>query len=212
MLSLYYERSDKKSAKQDRSYARTAQDIERKYSFGKTFADMLGLINDNRDKVDSVESELRNEITEQSTTLKRDTEQIVIQATETVKAEINGEIDDINGEIVTIKKDVEAKVDADGLSLAIKSEVAGGIALETGYTFNSNGLNITKSGEAMANLLDNTGMYVKKSGDDILVANKDGVTAKDLQAKGYLIIGDDNGRSRFEDYGINRTAVFWVGG
>ena len=109
------------SAKQDRSYARTAQDIERKYSFGKTFADMLGLINDNRDKVDSVESELRNEITEQSTTLKRDTEQIVIQATETVKAEINGEIDDINGEIVTIKKDVEAKVDADGLFLAIRS-------------------------------------------------------------------------------------------
>jgi hypothetical protein len=67
------------SAKQDRTYARTAQDLERKYQFGKTFADMLGLINDNRDKVDEVESSLRNEITKSSTTLRRDTEKIVME-------------------------------------------------------------------------------------------------------------------------------------
>lgn len=200
-------------AKQDRTYARTAQDLERKYSFGKTFADMLGLINDNRDKVDSVESSLRNEITEQSTTLKRDTEQIVMQATETVKSEINGEIDDINDEIVTIKKDVEAKIDADGLSLAIKAEVAGGIALETGYTFDSNGLKISKSGDSVENLLDNTGMYVdRSSGENVLTANEKGVLARDLHAKTYLKIGANEGRSRFEDYGINRTACFWIGG
>ena len=40
------------SVKQDRTYARTAQDIERKYAFGKTFSEMLGLINDTRDDVD----------------------------------------------------------------------------------------------------------------------------------------------------------------
>ena len=73
------------SSKQDRGYARTAQDIERKYSFGKTFADMLGLINETRDDVDSVESGLKDEINEKSTTLRRDTEEIVLKAKEELK-------------------------------------------------------------------------------------------------------------------------------
>jgi len=44
------------------------------------------------------------------------------------------------------------------------------------------------------------------------VANKDGVDAKDLHAKTYLIIGEGEGRSRFEDYSPNRTGCFWIGG
>ena len=66
------------SVKQDRTYARTAQDIERKYSFGKSFADMLGLINDNRDHVDKVESSLKDG-GEISTRLMRDTEKLVFE-------------------------------------------------------------------------------------------------------------------------------------
>ena len=77
------------SEKQDRTGVRTAVDLERKYNFGKTFAEMLGLIYDSRDKVDSVESSLRNEIKESATTLKRDTEQIVATATETVRSELS---------------------------------------------------------------------------------------------------------------------------
>lgn len=158
------------SEKQDRTYARTAQDIERKYQFGKTFADMLGLINDNRDKVDSVESYLG--ITEKSTSLSRDIEKIVMEVTETVDS----------------------------------------VETTTGYRFDADGLNITKSGQAMSNKLDNTGMYVKRSGEEILTANKDGVYALNLHAKKYLLVGEGEGRSRFEDYGINRTGCFWVGG
>ena len=192
------------SEKQDRSYARTAQDIERKYSFGKTFADMLGLINDNRDKVDSVESELRDEITEQSTSLRRDATQIAMEAAETVRTELN-----------ELSKKVDLKVDASAVNIVVKEELANGVdrvVTESGYRFDSNGLNISKAGDEMENLLDNTGMYVTKSGNDILVANKDGVEATDLHAKTYLIVGAGDGRSRFEDYGINRTGCFWVGG
>ena len=149
---------------------RTAQDLERKYRFGETFADMLGLINDNRDKVDSVESYLG--ITEKSTSLSRDVEKIVMEATETIDS----------------------------------------VETTTGYRFDADGLTITKSGQEMSNKLDNTGMYVKRSGEEILTANNKGVGAVNLHAKTYLIIGSGDGRSRFEDYGTNRTGCFWVGG
>ena len=195
------------SEKHDRGYARTAQDLERKYSFGKTFADMLGLINDNRDHVDEVESGLHNEITEQTTSLRRDAERIEAQATEATKA-----IDELGNSVSELTKQVNLKVSADDFSVKVKEVTSQGIGLESGYTFDANGLNISKVGEEMTNLLDNTGMYVTKSGDEILVANKDGVAAKDLHASTYLIIGKDNGRSRFEDYLTNRTACFWIGG
>lgn len=208
------------SEKQDRTYVRTAQDIERKYSFGKTFADMIGLINDNRDKVDSVESGLQMvngylEITDNSTSLRRDTEQIVMSATETVKKELNDSISDVSNEVSELSSKVEMKLDAEAVNIAIEQEMAKGVdrvETKTGYRFDSDGLNISKTGEEMSNVLDNTGMYVKRNGEEILTANNNGVDAVNLHAKTYLIIGAGNGRSRFEDYLTNRTGCFWVGG
>ena len=67
-------------SKQDRQGVRTAADLERKWQFGKQFSEMMGLVNDARDAAYKVESSLRNEILEQSTTLTRDTEQIIMTA------------------------------------------------------------------------------------------------------------------------------------
>ena len=228
------------SVKQDRSYARTAQDIERKYSFGKTFADMLGLVNENRDKVDLVESTLRDEIKEQSTTLKRDTEQIVLQAkkeltqsisaTETdlnnsisavdnrvtdTETNLNNSISAVDNRVTVLSSEVSLKLDSEAVKIEIEKELANGVdrvATKMGYTFDDNGLDISKSGEEMRNKLDNTGMYVTKDGNEILTANNRGVNATNLHANTYLIIGSGNGRSRFEDYGTDRTACFWIGG
>lgn len=199
------------SVKQDRTYARTAQDIERKYSFGKTFADMLGLINDNRDKVDSVESSLKNEIKETSTTLKRDTEQIVMEAKEELTTVVAG----VSDSVMEVSKKVEMKIDASEVNIAVENTLKNGVdsvVTKTGYEFGSNGLKISKQGDEISNVIDNSGMYVKKGNDNVLVANKNGVEAKDLHAKTYLIIGAGDGRSRFEDYGTDRTGCFWVGG
>ena len=192
------------SVKQDRAYARTAQDLERKYKFGETFAEMLGLINDNRDKVDSVESSLRDEIIEQSTTLKRDTEEIVI-----------GAIKNVDNGIADLKEKLEMKVDANSFDVTIEETLAKGVesvTTKTGYSFDSQGLNISKAGSEIKNTIDNTGMYVKKNDNAVLTANAEGVKATDLHADTYLIIGKEQGRSRFEDYGIDRTACFWIGG
>lgn len=208
------------SEKQDRTAARTAQDLERKYNFGKTFSEMLGLINDSREKVDSVESGLRDvngylEITEQSTSLSRDTEKIVMSATEAVKKELTDSISDIDASVSELSSKVEMTLDAEAVNIAIDRKMANGVdrvETSTGYRFDDDGLNITKTGQEMSNKLDNTGMYVKRSGEDILTANNKGVDAVNLHAKNYLIVGKGDGRSRFEDYGINRTGCFWAGG
>jgi hypothetical protein len=199
------------SDKQDRVAPRTATDLERKYQFGKTFSEMLGLISDARDKVDEVESGLTNEITKMSTSLKRSEESIEAHAEQLTQVYENiGKVDESVSEV---KKSVDAKMDASQISFVIKEEMlTNGVSVEMGYSFTKDGLNIEKSGEEMSNKLDHTGMYVKRSGDEILTANNKGVVAKDLHAKTYLIIGSGDGRSRFEDYGIDRVGCFWMGG
>lgn len=91
------------------------------------------------------------------------------------------------------------------------------VTTSTGYTFDANGLRITRTGEDIVNLLDNTGMYVRRvSGDGteeaILTANTDGVSAINLSSSQFLIVGAN---CRFEDYdnGVdhNRTACFYIG-
>lgn len=67
-------------SKQDRQGVRTAPELEQKYSFGKRFAEILGIATDARDKVDSVESTLRNEFRESMTSITRNTEEIVMSA------------------------------------------------------------------------------------------------------------------------------------
>lgn len=83
------------------------------------------------------------------------------------------------------------------------------VTTEASYTFNDSGLRIAKAGEQMENLLDNTGMYVKRSGETILQANSDGVEATDVRVRNYLCVGEN---ARFEDYESGRTACFWTGG
>jgi len=63
----------------------------------------------------------------------------------------------------------------------------------------------------MENLLDNTGMYVRRSGQVILQANAAGVVATDVTVRNYLVIGT---HARLEDYtgstDGNRTACFYL--
>ena len=191
------------SDKQDRVAPRTAMDIERKYNFGKKFSEILGLIDDSREKVDSAVSGLRNEITKTATQLKRDTEEIVAEATK-----------EIVNDVAEVSQRVELKVDASAVNIAIEQRISEGVdqvITEAGYRFDGDGLNITRTGEEMSNRLDNTGMYVTRAGDEILTANNRGVTAVNLHAKTYLTIGEGGGRSRIEDYKTDRTGVFWIG-
>lgn len=234
------------SVKQDRTGVRTPAQLEQKYSFGKKFSEIIGLIDDSRDKVDSVSSSLGN-LSESFSELSRTTDTISakVTAVETKTTELEGSIETVRSEASsaltqtanaitakvtavetrtgTLENGVkgltesvtELRVDADDVSIKIEEVLENGVdkvTTETGYVFDADGLSISKRGELMENLIDNTGMYVTRAGVDILSANHQGVTATNLYASTYLIIGAYGGRSRFEDYGATRTGCYWIGG
>ena len=119
--------------------------------------------------------------------------------------------DTLEGGLADVKKTAELAITPENVDIKITEAINGidGASVkETGYTFDKDGLNIHKSGEAMHNTLDNEGMYVRKNSEDILVADKDGVNAINLTARKYLIVGNN---ARFEDYPNNRTACFYIG-
>lgn len=195
--------------KQDRVAPRTVDDLERKYSFGKRFSEILGLIDETQEKVDETASSLRNDITKSETSIRRDTEQIVMDAKRDIQKTVDGNIESLTNQVT-------AQITAEAAKITVIEERldagAEKVVTETGYTFDADGLKISKSGEEMENTLDNTGMYVKRNGENILTANDEGVEALDVHIKTYLIIGEGDGRSRFEDYGTDRTGCFWIGG
>lgn len=123
-----------------------------------------------------------------------------------------GEVGEHVGELDSRMTTLEQTVD--GFDLNVHE-----VTTTTGYTFNADGLTIRKSDQEMLNLLDNTGMYVRRSVgvvdneeqfEDVLTANNEGVKATNLTANKYLIIG----HSRFETYDNgadeHRTACFFV--
>lgn len=121
----------------------------------------------------------------------------------------------VNGLTTQVTHLTEVMIDSDSVDIKISEAVEGidSITTATGYTFDQNGLHIQKTvnGEAdeIENLIDNTGMYVLRDGENILSANNEGVDAINLRSRQFLIIGTN---SRIEDYEYGRTACFYIGG
>lgn len=124
-------------------------------------------------------------------------------------------LDGISGEIQTTKEEMAAmKLDADGMTLEIqkiREDGAKKVTTTTG-TFDEEGLTIDQTNSSTKTQVTPDGMTVYRKGysenAEVLSANSDGVDATNLHAKTYLIVG---GRSRFENYGSDRTGCFWIG-
>jgi hypothetical protein len=126
----------------------------------------------------------------------------------------NSSLEDINEEIAKIYNEVETKITKDDYSVLIKDVIEENgvekVITKAGYKFDDEGLTVSKANSQLETTISDNGMVVKKSGEDMLTANEDGVNAKNLHATTYLIIGTN---SRFEDYdNKTRTGCFWVGG
>lgn len=94
----------------------------------------------------------------------------------------------------------------------LSTEGASKVQTSTGITLDAEGLTVDKTNSEMTTTISDDGMKVKKAGEEMLVANHNGVNAANLHATTYLIIGEN---SRFEDYTRNgeaRTGCFWIGG
>lgn len=172
-------------------------------------------------KLDEVKNNVSGQIVNVTTEIKhiteaqQNSERIILSALEkkvetsdfeTYQQEQKSELEILSNQINITVTETEQK---------IKDAVDGidSVTTSTGYTFGADGLRIAKQGEQMENKLDNTGMYVTRDNVPILTANNQGVTALNLTAHQYLIVGQN---SRFEDYtgdgGEARTGCFWIGG
>jgi hypothetical protein len=182
-------------------------------SLGETLKKTYAKVDKANKQVDIVVSEVEAS-KETITNLQLNTESInaSVQKIETVT---NETLDSINTELDTLTQKVETAVTAEAVEIAIKSELANGVSkveTTTGYRLDEDGLTISKTGSEMVTNIDDNGMSVYRNDEEVLTANNEGVTAYNLHAKTYLIIGST---SRFEDYekdGEIRTGCFWIGG
>lgn len=154
-------------SKQDRQGVRTPTDLERKYQFDKQFAEIMGIATDARDSAYKVESELRNEILEQVTSLTRDTETIIITALESYVQE-----DDLDELKVTMES--EFRQMAESIVMSFDAAIQGQITdtngevqsiqevLEKHFEFSANGLTIKAGENDMKLRLDNGIIYFYK--------------------------------------------------
>ena len=121
-------------------------------------------------------------------------------------------IDTLTGEVESTRQEIlEVKRASDQFTIDLQQIVDTGVdkvTTSTGFTFNEEGLSITKSDSSISTQITEDGMTVSDSDESLLTANHTGVEAKDLHARTYLIVG---GRSRFENYGSNRTGCYWIG-
>lgn len=122
---------------------------------------------------------------------------------------------DLNGikayteeEIEGVKKAASTYLTKDEYNVLIQEGIEG-----QNYKFTKDGLTFTDtnptSKKEVETVINNKGMTVNGDGKEKLIANDEGVTAVDLTAKTFLVIGTN---SRFEDYGSKYTACFWIGG
>lgn len=121
------------------------------------------------------------------------------------------QLDETKESFEQLAKEVSLKVGKNDITIAIEEELANGVEkvrTSTGFTFDDEGLTVSKTGSEMTTQITEDGMTINRGGEEVLVADNQGVKAEDLHATTYLLIGTT---SRFEDYN-GRTACFWVGG
>lgn len=126
-------------------------------------------------------------------------------------------VNELTGEVSTVKEELRSEFQQTATDAVINFEqeiTTNGVTKVsgTGYKFDINGLTINKTDAPTQTTITENGMTVTSTiggGADLLTVNDNGVKAKDLQASSYLIVGTN---SRFENYGSNRTACYWIGG
>lgn len=123
-------------------------------------------------------------------------------------------VNDLGETIEEINQSVSQKVTPEQMEIAITNAVNANtpdsVTTSTGFTFDENGLTVSKSNSELSTTITEDGLAISRQNTVLLTVNHEGVNAENLHATTYLIIGTT---SRFEDYnGGARTGCFWIGG
>lgn len=176
-----------------------------KLELGNVSTDWTPAPEDSGDEISSVNQDvqiLRESISQLSVNADGITE--TVSKTEEVINKITGDVESVKQEIN------EVRTESNQLTIDIQKITDDGVnkvTTATGFKFNEEGMEISKSDSDISTKITEDGMTVSDSGEALLTANHNGVEAKDLHARTYLIVG---GRSRFENYGSDRTGCFWI--
>lgn len=141
--------------------------------------------------------------------LQMDKDSILASVNSLEKTTIDG-LDEANNKITSLQKQAELAITSEDVSIQISTALEDGVTkvkTTTGYTFDEDGLHISKSGSPMNSTLDEEGLVVSNYSSPVLEALPEGVNAMNLTARQYLKIGG----SRFQSHGYNRTGCFWIG-
>ena len=125
---------------------------------------------------------------------------------------ITATISQIDNNVSELANEVSAKMTAEDVSISIQNALDNGVekvTTTTGFTFNEEGLHVSKSDSEITTTITEDGVTVYRKDEAVLVADNLGVRAEDLHATTFLIIGNN---SRLEDYNDDRTGCFWIGG
>lgn len=126
-------------------------------------------------------------------------------------AEIISTVNKFDEGINEIVAAVQTKVSAEDVVITIEQHMTdiNSVKTSTGFTFNEDGMSISKSGSNIATTITEDGMTIERGNREVLVADNLGVKAEDLRATTFLIMGSN---SRLEDYKSTRTGCFYVRG
>ena len=125
-------------------------------------------------------------------------------------------------DIITVNNKVETMQSSTDFAINVIEDIqANGVSkvkTTTGYTFDENGLEVSKTGAETKSVLNEKGLNVKDNTgsleESLLFAGYDEkigetiVKSKNMTVQKYLVIGK---YSRVEDY-HEGTGVFWIGG
>lgn len=171
-------------------------------------------INETLAKVDKVNKQITLLASEQEAQSKSLAELVIntgniTSTVSTLEENIKEGIDSVNNDISELNSKITQTAENLNIEFTNKIGDIDSITTSTGFTFNKDGLTVSKSGSEMTTQITEDGMKVYRNDEEMLTANNQGVNAVNLHATTYLIIGNN---SRFEDMGSSRTGCFWIGG
>ena len=135
----------------------------------------------------------------------------IAASVEKVKSDTITTTDGLEQKINEVNNRVDLSMTSEQVDIKISQALNDGVSsvtTHTGYTFDDEGLKISKSTSSMQSLLNETGLKVTSVGTTMLQATAEGVDARNLTAQEYLKIEN----VRFEKYNSTRMGCFWIGG
>ena len=167
-------------------------------------------VKDVEDDVNNLQSQVESH-TEAIASLQINADNISMSVKE-VQENTEAAIEALNGNLGTLTNKVEMAMTSTDVQFLIKEQMENGldsITTETGYTFDKNGLTISKTNSELSTVVDEDGMTIKKNNSEVMLdVNNQGVEAQNVTVDTYLIVGN---KSRFEKYGSSRIGCFWIG-